>query len=174
MNFDEASVMTDKIAVVSLCLLSCIIPGSTLLAQDQACETLPTTPERADCLDQQLANAEADMNRAFQQAISKYLPSAERDSESPKMSKVDLELLHEADKRTARSLRQSQARWLAYRESACTAVANMYDGGTITVEAVPACKTELTQQRTAWLRSYFASHNTASNAKSPGKDPSQK
>ncbi len=163
--------MPKKVAFASLCLLFCIVPRSTLFAQDQGCEKLQSTAEKSECLAQKLLKAEADMNRAFQQALSNYLPSAERDNEAPKMSKLDLELIHEADKRTVRSLRQSQARWLAYRESACAAIENMYDGGTIVAEAVPACKIELTQQRTDWLRSHFEANNVHSNAKFGGKDP---
>ena len=174
MDFDKALTMPKKVAFASLCLLFCIIPRSTLFAQDQDCEKLQGTAEKSECLAQRLVKAEADMNRAFQQALSNYLPSAERDNEAPKMSKLDLGLLHEADKRTVRSLRQSQARWLAYRESACSAVENMYDGGTVIAEAVPACKIELTQQRTDWLRSYFETDNVQSNVKSGGKDPLQK
>lgn len=173
MNF-EGFTMPKKVAFASLCLLFCLTPRSTLFAQDQGCEKLRSTSEKSACLAQKLLKAEADMNRAFQQALSNYLPSAERDNEAPKMSKLDLELLHEADKRTVRSLRQSQARWLAYRESTCSAVENKYDGGTIIAEAVPACKIELTQQRTDWLRSNFEADHVQSNAKSGGKDPLQK
>ncbi len=174
MDFDEATTMTKKVAFAAFCLLFCTIQRSALFAQVQGCGKLQSAAEKSECLAQKLVEVEADMNRAFQQSLANYLPSAERDNEGPKMSKLDLELLHEADKRTVRGLRQSQARWLAYRESACSAVENMYDGGTIVAEAVPACKIELTQQRTDWLRSYFEADNIQSNTKSGGKDPLQK
>jgi uncharacterized protein YecT (DUF1311 family) len=173
MDFDEPFMMAKKVASASLCLFFCINPGSSLFAQNQGCEKLQSTSEQSECLVQKLVQAEADMKRTFQQALSNYLPSTGRDHEVPKMSKLDVELLHEADKRMVRSLRQSQARWLAYRESACSAVENMYDRGTIVAEAVPACKIALTQQRTDWLRSYFEADSVQPNAKFGGIDPLQ-
>jgi uncharacterized protein YecT (DUF1311 family) len=163
-----------KVAFACLCLLLYMIPRSTLSAQNEDCEKLQSTAEKSECLAQKLLKVDTDMNRVFQQALSNYLPSVERDNELPKLSKLDLELLHKANKRTVRSLRQSQARWVAYRESACSAVGNMYDTGTIAAEAVPACKIGLTQQRTDWLRSYFEADSAESNTKSSGKDPLHK
>ena len=52
-------------------------------------------------------------------------------------------------------LRASQAAWLRYRETACAAVQEMYDGGTIAEVDVPGCKADLTESRTRFLQKYF-------------------
>jgi len=163
--------MSKKVAFTSLCLLFYTIPLASAFAQEQNCEKLQSTAEQSECLDQKLRRAETEMNRAFQHALSEYLRSTERDNEAPKLSKLDLQLIHETEKRTLRSLRQSQARWLAYRESACSAVENSYGGGTAAAVAVPACKLDFTQQRTVWLRSYFDHDYDESNAKPSGQEP---
>lgn len=167
--------MHKRLAFASLCLIFCIIPLSSSFSQEQNCEKLQSTAEQSECLSRKLQQAQTEMNLTFQHALSNYLPSAERDNETPKLPKLDLEMMHRADRRTVHSLRLSQARWLAYRDTSCGAVvADKYEGGTITAVAVPACKLELTQQRTVWLKSYFDHNYAQSNGKPSGKEPCSK
>ena len=92
--------MPKKMVFTSLCLFFCIIQPSSLFAQQQDCEKLQSTVEKGACLVRELTQVEAEMNRAFQQALSDYLPSAKIENEAPKtkMSKLELELLREAGK----------------------------------------------------------------------------
>ena len=126
-----------------------------MFSEERGCEKLGSTFAKSQCLERKLQISEAEMNRAFEHALSAYLPGNETEKELPTLPKKDAEILRQGDRRTVRALRESQAKWVAFRESSCAAVEHMYQGATITAEAVPACELELTQQRTAWLNSYF-------------------
>jgi uncharacterized protein YecT (DUF1311 family) len=139
-----------------LCLLILFPPSSRLFGEEeQGCLKLQSTAEKAECFGQKLRVAESEMNRAFHHALSAHLPHNETEKELPTLPKKDAQFAREQDRLTVRALRASQVRWLSYRESSCSAVEHTYEEASITAEAVPACKVELTQQRPAWLNSYF-------------------
>lgn len=132
-----------------LVLLAFISPVSQ--AQERGCEKLNSTAEKAECLEQELRLAEAEMKATLRQAISVHQDSRNVKGDSPTAAKF----INSEERLTVDALRKSQAKWLEYRESACSAVEHKYEGGTITSEAVPACKLELTEQRMKWLKGFI-------------------
>lgn len=141
--------------VLALLLVAFAASATFMFSQERSCEKLESTSAKSECLEQKLQISEAEMNRAFEHALSAYLPGNVTEKDLPTLPKKDAEIFRQEDRLTLRALRESQVKWIAFRESSCTAVEHMSQGATITAEAVPACKLNLTQQRTAWLNSYF-------------------
>jgi len=135
-----------------LCLLGSLTSATCSLAQEHRCEKLKSTAESVRCLGQKTHEAEAKMNQTLEQALSEYLRHHNEDlSATPKIKQI----VEDEDRLTVAALRQSQTEWLAYRDSACSAVEHSYDGGTSASWAAEMCRLELTEQRTRWLKSNF-------------------
>ena len=123
-------------------------------ARERGCEKLDSTAAKVHCLEQKTLAAEAKMNLAFEHALSAYLPGSHPEKGLSATGKVR-QIVEEEDRLTVASLRESQTEWLSYRNSTCSAIQHMYEGGTVSSEAAEACRLELTEQRTKWLRSNF-------------------
>jgi uncharacterized protein YecT (DUF1311 family) len=135
-----------------LCLLGCLSSATCSFAQERRCEKVESTAERVSCVSQKTQEAEAKMNQTLEQALSEYLRHDTEDlSASPEIKQI----VEDEDRLTVAALRQSQTEWLAYRDSACSAVEHSYDGGTAASWATETCRLELTGQRTRWLKSNF-------------------
>jgi uncharacterized protein YecT (DUF1311 family) len=134
-----------------LCLLVSLT-ATCSMAQEHRCEKLGSTAERDSCLVQKTQVADAKMNQALDQALSEYLRHHNEDlSATPKIKQI----VEDEDQLTVAALRRSQTEWLAYRDSACSAVEHSYDGGTSASWAAETCKLELTELRARWLKSNF-------------------
>ena len=137
---------------VFLYLLVSLASATCSLAQERRCEQLLSTDEKVKCLEQKTQEAEAKMNLTLDQVLSEYLRHHdEDDSATPKIKQI----VEDEDRLTVAALRQSQTEWLAYRDSACSAVQHSYDGGTSASWAAEMCKLELTKHRTKWLKGNF-------------------
>jgi uncharacterized protein YecT (DUF1311 family) len=137
---------------VFLCLLISLASATCSLAQQRGCEKLLSTGEKVRCLEQKTQEAEAKMNQTLDQVSSGYSRHHEEDlSATPKIKQI----VEDEDRLTVAALRQSQAEWLAYRNSACSSVQHSYDGGTSGSWAAEMCRLELTEQRTKWLKANF-------------------
>ena len=135
-----------------LCLLGSLTSATCSLGQEHRCEKLESTVEKVRCLGQKTQAAEAKMNQTLDQALSEYLLHHNEDlSATPKIKQI----VEDEDQLTVAALRRSQTEWLAYRDSACSAVEHSYDGGTSASWAAEMCKLELTELRTRWLKSNF-------------------
>ena len=144
-----------------LCLLVSLT-ATCSMAQEHRCEKLESTAERDRCLVQKIKVAEAKMNQALDQALSEYLRHHNEDlSATPKIKQI----VENEDQLTVAALRRSQTEWLAYRDSACSAVEHSYDGGTSASWAAETCKLELTELRTRWLKSNFNIETVARKSK---------
>ena len=141
-------------AFVLLCLLSSLASPVRSQAQERGCEKLESTAAKVHCLEQKTLAAETKMNQAFEHALSAYLPGSHPEKGLSETGKVR-QIVEEEDRLTVAALRESQTEWLSYRNSACSAIQHMYEGGTVSSEAAEACRLELTEQRTKWLRSKF-------------------
>jgi uncharacterized protein YecT (DUF1311 family) len=85
----------------------------------------------------------------------RFTPDIQELKEINALPKYDREFALESNRKILRKLRESQKAWYAYRESACGAVEQTYEGGTITALVIPLCKIEITQQRTKFLVKNF-------------------
>jgi uncharacterized protein YecT (DUF1311 family) len=141
-------------AFVFLCLLSALASPVCSQASEHGCEKLVSTAAKVHCLGQKTLAAEAKMNQAFDHALSAYLPNSHQEEDLSATPKIK-EIVEGEDRSTVAALRESQSEWLSYRSSACSAVEHKYEGGTASSEAAEACRLELTEQRTKWLRSNF-------------------
>ncbi len=128
-----------------------------LTAQKVDCGSPSSTAERANCVDRELQAAESAMNATFEMALETYTPNSnvQKSSTGPALPKSEQDDQVKWEIRMRQRLRASQAAWLSYRETACAAVQEMFDGGTIAEVDVPGCKTELTESRTKFLQKYF-------------------
>jgi uncharacterized protein YecT (DUF1311 family) len=140
------------------CLLAILLIASVsrLSAEDKRCESSQSNNARSECLYKELQQAEADMQRAYQHALSLNDPDQKEDSMQPPLPKFDRKMLRENRQHIVQKLRESQRLWLEYREKACGAIADKYVAGTIAGEIVPVCKIDLTEQRTKFLLDNFA------------------
>jgi uncharacterized protein YecT (DUF1311 family) len=153
-----------SLAVIATC---CLLSLPRLGAQEPDCKKLESNNAESECFSSRLAKSEAEMQRAYKGALAAYTHSPEEyKTLYPEFSesKYDLEHQEETDKRVLRKLRQSQRLWVAYRESACGAIEEKYEGGTIIGEVVPICKDELTKERTKWLEAQFGESSGESKA----------
>jgi uncharacterized protein YecT (DUF1311 family) len=155
------------------CLFSALAFPVSSQASQRGCEKLVSTAARVHCLEQKTLVAEAKMNQAFEYALSAYLPDSHPEeglTATPKLK----EIVEGEDRSTVAALRESQSEWLSYRSSSCSAVEHMYEGGTASSEAAEACRLELAQQRTKWLRSNFDAEGIPRTHKSQQHSGSKK
>ena len=113
-----------------------------------------SSADQAQCAEQELTKAEADLNEAFADALQQYSQTGSKTNDALPKSEAREQGQYEARMRNA--LIASQEIWLRYRTAACKCVAEMYDGGTITASAVPACQAALSRERAKFLRDYFS------------------
>lgn len=139
-------------ALFRISLVAC---PSYLTAQQAECKSLASANERSECYYNQLKRSEAEMQGAYKHALSLNETNQSGEGQQLPLPKLDQKLLREHQRSVVRRLRDSQRLWLEYREASCGAVENKYTGGTIVGEAVPLCKTDLTKQRTKFLRDNF-------------------
>jgi uncharacterized protein YecT (DUF1311 family) len=124
-------------------------------AQTSRCEKLGSTAEKSECYMQQLMKAEAEMQKSYQYAQVRFTPDIQELKEINALPKYDREFAFQSNRKMLRKLKKSQKAWFSYRESACGAVEQKYEGGTITALVIPLCKIEITQQRTKFLVENF-------------------
>jgi len=149
-----------SLAVIATC---CLLSLSRTGAQEPDCKKLENNNAESECFYGRLEKTEAEMQRAYRSALAAYTHNPEEyKTLYPEFSKskYDMEHQEKADKRVLRKLSESQRLWVAYRESACGAIEEKYEGGTIIGEVVPICKDELTKERTKWLEAQFGESKT--------------
>lgn len=133
-------------------LLAVLSPWSN--AQQVDCNSPKSSAEQTECAGQALTAAEADLKQAFADALRQYSEATGKGDATLPKSEEREQGHYEAKMR--RSLIASQRAWVQYRAAACMSVAEMYDGGTITTQAVRSCQTALARDRSKFLRDYFA------------------
>ena len=126
-----------------------------ITAQNTDCSKPASSAEQDACADRVLAMADADLKQAFADALQHFSSTVDEKSDNVALPKYDRD--HEARYKRImrRDLTVSQKIWLQYRTAACTAVSDMYDGGTISPAATSLCREEITRQRIKYLRDYF-------------------
>lgn len=149
---------SDFLIVAFLAAGCCLFP-LTASAQKVDCGKAASSAAQDECAAQELATAEADLKDAFADSLQKYTPSAEEQKENAKLPKYDRDHEAQYELRMRRDLEVSQRIWLQYRATACAAVFDMYDEGTVGPAATLLCKVEITEQRIKFLRGYFAEDN---------------
>jgi len=133
--------------------VSCLF-GPFTSAQKIDCGKLTISAEQVQCADQELAAAEADLKEALSAALQQYSETPpEEDTPLPKSEEREQ---RRYDARMRRSLLASQKAWVRYQTAACSSVAVMFEGGTITASEVPLCQAALARERANFLRDYFA------------------
>ena len=140
--------MRNWIVVIGCVAVTWVLPPSYASGVKEPCGKHSSTAERAQCAEEELKGAEADMKHALSQAVALYTPGT---SERGDAQQTAWERKIRAD------LNVSQSAWADYVRETCGAVADTYDKGTLTEVTVSECKAELTRQRTKILRDYFGS-----------------
>ena len=141
--------------VAGLIAATCSFVPLTTSAQNTDCSKAASSAEQDECGERLLAIAEADLKDAFADALQHYNPAADEKKENAALPKYDTDREAQYEKRVRRNLEVSQKIWLQYRATACSAVFESYEGGTIGPLARSLCKEETTRQRIKFLRDYF-------------------
>lgn len=106
-----------------------------------ACDSAGSTVEINQCLDRELARADARLNEAYRGALARIAAASET------KDKVRREWRE--------ALQDSQRKWIAFRDADCKGpVAYAWYGGTGATAAVLACLIEKTTTRTGELKRY--------------------
>lgn len=115
------------IAALALSLLA-----GPAAAQTTDCSRAPTQMEASRCAADGAAAADAELNAVWARAFAavKGTPAAE-------------------------PLRAAQRAWIPYRDLACAAEADLYQGGSIAPMIRAACLERLTRARTADLKPFY-------------------
>jgi uncharacterized protein YecT (DUF1311 family) len=105
-------------------------------AQDDETKCCCTTAETNICLVEVEKAVDSMLNETYQAAITKLHGSA------PDASK----------------LRDTQRKWLAYRDAACKAESDLYEGGSIAPQTFGFCVVKLTKRRIADIKDAYLSN----------------
>lgn len=128
-----------------------------LAAQETDCPAGQTTAENRACAHRHLDEAEAAMKIAFQRALAQFANGPEKPMDAEPLPKSERGDEIAWRRRVRSGLLVSQKAWLAYRESACGSVNDLFYMGTIADEEVTFCKADLTKARTKFIEDYFNS-----------------
>ena len=126
-----------------------------LSAQTVDCGKADSAAEKRICADHELDKAEAAMKVAFDRALAQFSYSLKKHTEKDPLPESEQAEQKIAEQKMRRALRASQKAWVAYRESACGAVNDSFEGGSISDEIATFCKADLTKDRTKFLNDYF-------------------
>ena len=129
-----------------------------VLAQNANCAKLPSTAEQANCVNRELVATENELKQTLKDALAQYTLTGEQSRETPAVGSSGRDQQIQWNQRMRDDLNASQQAWLKYRESACGAVGDSYDGGTFAEVAVPLCRADMTRARTKFLRTYFVNN----------------
>jgi uncharacterized protein YecT (DUF1311 family) len=140
--------MRNRTALIGCVAVACLSAPSRGGTVKQHCGKGSSTAEMAQCAEDELQAAEAQMRQALSQAVAQYTPLASERHDAQQVA---------WEQKIRGELNASQAAWADYVRISCGAVADTYDNGTLTEVNVPECKTELMQQRTKFLQIYFGS-----------------
>lgn len=148
----------ERIPLFALILVSLVAMPSNVPTQRSDCAKLPSTAEQADCVNRELAATESELKQTLKDALAQYAPAKEQDRKTPAVGNSGSDQQIQWNQRMRDDLNTSQQAWLKYRESACRAVGDSYDGGTFGEVAVPLCKADLARARIKFLRGYFVNN----------------
>jgi uncharacterized protein YecT (DUF1311 family) len=126
-----------------------------LSAQTVDCGKADSAAEKRICAYNELDKAEATMKVALDRALAQFAESGEKYKASDPLPKSEQADQIVSERRIRRSLLASQKAWLAYRESACGSVNDLFYLGSIADEETTFCKADLTKERTKFLNDYF-------------------
>nr|AIA13622.1 Protein of unknown function (DUF1311) [uncultured bacterium] len=122
-----------KISTVGGSVLLCLLAAISSAAQEQKkpdpCENAQTTVEMRDCAGKEYEAADAELNKAYQQLMSKL------DDEGHKTA-----------------LKEAQLAWIKYRDANCDFESYLNRGGTIYPIVNAGCRTGMTINRTKELQ----------------------
>jgi uncharacterized protein YecT (DUF1311 family) len=141
------------------------IHSGLLFGQELDCNHPVSMADMAACRQRELRVAETDMRRVYQDTLSAFQGHNDSQTQPGTSSWKDFA------RRISGKLRESQANWLLYRESFCSALDETFEGGTDASIAVPGCKADLTKKRTEELKTWFGSwvQTITPNQKKPVK-----
>jgi uncharacterized protein YecT (DUF1311 family) len=99
---------------------------------DEVCQG--TTYDTGVCLQRQYKIKDAELNVAYQKALTRAAGYTQKD---------------------ARNLKDAQRKWIVYRDAACNAAYNLWAGGSGGPGAHTSCLTKLTKERLADLNEVY-------------------
>lgn len=112
-------------------LLLAVAPLNAALADD--CANASSQTAMNLCADQAYKKTDADLNRVYQQIISRL----------------------KSDRRSTRLLVTAQKNWLAFRDTECAFVGSRSTGGSIQPMIITECRDGLTGRRVEQLKDYL-------------------
>ena len=156
-HFPQQTALIMKRPCILLLYVYVLLALSPRVLAQKDCNKIESESGKTRCLEQKTTSAESRLNSVLERIVSFYSVDREDLSDTPAVMQV----VKEADKRTTEALRKSQSDWMAYRDSACEAVGDSYEGGTASAQAIPSCRLRLTEDRIMWLQTNFndALHN---------------
>lgn len=117
-------------------LAFCALSGA-VSAQTPNCDAPADQAEAMACAEQAYAENDAALNKTYKAAMAK-------------MEEVDSFLSPEMQG-AAKSLKNAQRAWIAYRDAACETEGYKFAGGTLETLVVASCLAYLTEERTKHL-----------------------
>lgn len=96
------------------------------------------------------------MEAAYAASLAGYLETPEKLKSLEPFAKSERADQLAYEKRVIRRLKASQQAFVAFRESACAAVGEVFDGGSIQSTEVQWCRAKLTEARAKFLKQYFS------------------
>jgi uncharacterized protein YecT (DUF1311 family) len=143
--------------LATLIVVVCITLPLTSIAQGVDCGKAPSTAEQYQCANNELSTAERNLEAAFADAIQHYTPNADETKEND-LPQPEREQHAQYERKMRQSLELSQKIWLQYRSAACSAVSDLYEGGTMGPTALALCKAEIAKQRAKFLHDNFGEY----------------
>lgn len=125
-------------AAIAISFLVSVAPPAVLAQDEIDCGNPGTQVELNQCAVQAWEKADAELNRAYQEAMANM---KEADSFYP-----------DDMKGAADALKEAQRAWIPFRDKACVSYGFLAHGGSMEPQLIYDCKTRRTRERTEELR----------------------
>ena len=134
----------------ALPLLSCLAIAWQASSAQSPCDEKPISQLQMDqCADYEYKEADAHLNKVYSKAMQ-YMTS----DLTQARSKGNEEQMKYEETAIA-SLKEAERAWLSYRDIQCNAAAQQYQGGSMAPMIYSQCLTQITEHRTAEIKSIY-------------------
>lgn len=135
---------------LALPLLSCLAIAQQASSAQSPCDEKPISQLQMDrCADYEHKEADAHLNKVYSKAMQYMTKDLTR-----ARSKGNEEQMKYEETAIA-SLKEAERAWLSYRDIQCKAAAQQYEGGSMAPMIYAQCLTQITEHRTAEIKSIY-------------------
>jgi uncharacterized protein YecT (DUF1311 family) len=131
-------------------LMCCIAVAQQAKPAQNPCEEKPISQLQMDrCADSEYKNADAHLNTVYRKAMHYMTDDLARAQKTGDQEQMKYE------QRALASLKEAERAWVSYRDIQCKAAAQQYEGGSMAPMIFSQCLTDITEHRTADLKSIY-------------------